>query len=188
MSAEATILSNLNQTCESLIRAYEGAFRDIGYYPMMRERIKKERDSFESMCLDQVDEVPGSREVFARNSEDLDRYLSDTIQLAWCIHLISKLKEIVMDVICTAATETWGERAQTDVAIGEIGEFLANIGRRAQGRANMTELVDEVADVSVMMRQMAIIYGKDDVEERIAFKFGRLLGKLPRNNFSQRRD
>jgi hypothetical protein len=79
------------------------------------------------------------------------------------------------------AIVTYGQQEQEMMAVGEIGEFLTVFGRRAQGRLTVEEMIDEIADVTIMMRQMAHINGLRAVEDRIRFKVERLAGKLARH-------
>lgn len=69
------------------------------------------------------------------------------------------------------AIEKWGEDAQLNIVIGEIGEFLLNFGREQQGRSNKEEWIDEIADVILVMFQMAQIYGLDETIARLEYKF-----------------
>ena len=82
------------------------------------------------------------------------------------------------DLICAEATRLWGTEAQEAVAIGEIGELLTMFGRRAQKRDTPEQWVDEIADVLMMANQLAIIHGKDAVEERLAQKVEKLRFRL----------
>lgn len=76
------------------------------------------------------------------------------------------------------ALETFGPEAQEQMAIGEIGEFLTLFGRRSQGRMMIRDMQDEIADVLVMLHQMALIYGEDEVLKRISYKIERLEGRI----------
>ena len=76
------------------------------------------------------------------------------------------------------ALNTWGIPAQKMMAVGECGEFLAEIGREVQRRSSQEKMIDEIADVMVMMNQMAMIYGEDAVRERIKYKIEKVKNKL----------
>ena len=78
------------------------------------------------------------------------------------------------DEIMIMALRTFGDAKQEAVAIGECGEFVALAGLKAQGRITREQAIDEIADVSIMMRQMAHVYGVEDVDRRIEFKLNRL--------------
>ena len=55
------------------------------------------------------------------------------------------------------AIEKWGAATQEQMAIGEIGELLALYGRRVQNRDDAMEWIDEIADVTIMLRQLALM-------------------------------
>lgn len=78
------------------------------------------------------------------------------------------------DSIFFSAINKWGQESQEGVAIGECGELIAEFGRKVQGRMELDDMIDEIADVTIMMRQLAIIYGTENVESRIEFKMKRL--------------
>lgn len=74
---------------------------------------------------------------------------------------------------------TYGPNKQIDVAIEEMSELIkALLKWRRAGGAGMTEaracIVDELADVRIMVRQMEILFQcKDEVEKRIDYKVHR---------------
>ena len=78
------------------------------------------------------------------------------------------------DDILEQAIVHYGKTAQLAVAIGEIGELLTVIGRDAQGRATEEDWIDEIADVTIMLRQLAIMIGVEETEARVEAKIARL--------------
>ena len=84
------------------------------------------------------------------------------------------------DDIFMKALQAWGGEAQENMAIEECSEFIKAVCkmRRGNGSEEFKNLIDEIADVTIMMRQMAIVVGEDQVEERIAFKVDRLRERL----------
>jgi hypothetical protein len=67
----------------------------------------------------------------------------------------------------------YGYGKQFAVATGECAEFAALIGKHAQDRMEHANLVDEIADVTIMMRQMMLFAGESAVMDRILFKLKR---------------
>jgi NTP pyrophosphatase (non-canonical NTP hydrolase) len=84
------------------------------------------------------------------------------------------------DKVFMKALHTWGGEAQENMAIEECSEFIKAMckARRKNGIEELNAIIDEVADVTIMMRQMAIVVGEDKVEERIKFKVNRLTERL----------
>lgn len=80
--------------------------------------------------------------------------------------------------ILDAAIQTWGEQAQEAMAVGECGEFIALQGRKAQGRTTPEDWVSEIADVYIMMEQMAKMHGYLTVQQAIDYKLNRLKARL----------
>jgi hypothetical protein len=83
-----------------------------------------------------------------------------------------------IDAICIAAIVVWGRETQEAMAIGEIGELLALFGRRAQRRDTKEQWIDEIADGIIMLHQLAITHGLEDVEKRIAEKLVKLQARV----------
>lgn len=80
-----------------------------------------------------------------------------------------------IDRLGEKAIKYWGESAQKQKAIEECAELIAAMARRSL----IDFIVDEVADVTIMMRQLRMIYGKKKVDDRIRFKLKRLQKRLP---------
>jgi hypothetical protein len=87
------------------------------------------------------------------------------------------------DDVFVKALHTWGVEAQENMAIEECSELIKAIckTRRGYGSEEFKNLIDEIADVTIMMRQMAINVGAEQVEERIDFKVNRLRERLGYN-------
>lgn len=83
------------------------------------------------------------------------------------------------DKILWRAIDAYGNMAQLNVAVGEIGELLTLIGRHTQGRDTIDEWIDEVADVEIMLNQIKKMFDIEDfVESRINSKIDRLKNRL----------
>ena len=77
------------------------------------------------------------------------------------------------------AIEHFGKVPQMVKATGEMGELSAEIARSILGEYPADDkMIDEVADVTIMMRQLTIIFGEKAVEDRIQFKLTRLKGRM----------
>ena len=72
------------------------------------------------------------------------------------------------------AIDTWGPRTQTVKAMGEMAELIQALSRRLlsmwlgteDGNAVLENVREEMADVSIMLSQLELIYG-DTTEEEI---------------------
>lgn len=84
------------------------------------------------------------------------------------------------EAIYCRAIAHYGAERQIIKAIEEIGELLEEIARYKGGAANQWELMDEIADVTIMLEQMRLIAEIDpaELESRIAYKLGRLTGRM----------
>lgn len=92
--------------------------------------------------------------------------------------------------------KSYGDESQVDMCLEELAELnsacsdlqkvLLKYRRKARGwhskdveiKKAEEDIIDELADVSIMVEQMKIIYGRDAVEERIAFKINRQMDRL----------
>ena len=84
------------------------------------------------------------------------------------------------------AIDAFGEEHQIGKAIEECAEFIVEVSKKTDWVAfsgwygiidanNVAErVIDEIADVTIMMKQMRLMFGKDVVDNRIAFKLERL--------------
>jgi NTP pyrophosphatase (non-canonical NTP hydrolase) len=84
------------------------------------------------------------------------------------------------DDVFFKALNTWGGESQENMAIEECSEFIKAICkyRRNAGQKEFNDIIDEIADVTIMMRQMAIAIGEEAVENKIKEKVERLAGRL----------
>lgn len=72
----------------------------------------------------------------------------------------------------------WGEKAQYDQAIEECAELIATLQHFARGKVDSAAVIHELADVFLMVGQLAYMFGEEQlhaaVEEKVA-KLERLL-------------
>lgn len=60
------------------------------------------------------------------------------------------------------ALEKWGADAQITMLFEECGELLSAISKLRRGRVGKDDVITELADVSIMVEQMAVLLGYDD--------------------------
>lgn len=74
-----------------------------------------------------------------------------------------------VDKTLIAAIEKYGVNSQLNVVIEEMSELTKEICKNRRGRENKNEIVEELADVYIMLEQLRIIFNIDD-DEIIAMK------------------
>ena len=57
----------------------------------------------------------------------------------------------------------YGNAAQIEMAIEEMGELLVAINHYRRARCSVEAVQEEIADVKIAMDQLAMIYGENDV-------------------------
>ena len=79
----------------------------------------------------------------------------------------------------TTIVEHYGVYTQENKAIEECSELIKEISINNNGINNIEALIDEIADVEVMINQLKIIfYCFGEVEERIDYKINRQLERM----------
>lgn len=73
-----------------------------------------------------------------------------------------------------AALEKWGEAAQFDQAVEECAEMIAAIKHFRRGKVNEQAVIDELADVLLMVGQMVYMLGEEPVGAAVEAKIRKL--------------
>jgi len=77
------------------------------------------------------------------------------------------------------AVTKWGGQSQLNQVQEECAELITAISHVRRGRAGaVTELIEETADMIIMMKQLMVILPKDRLEEELAKKLTRLEARL----------
>ena len=77
------------------------------------------------------------------------------------------------------ALDTYGAEAQTLMAMEEMAELQKELCKHARGKDNRLEIAEEIADVWIMLNQMAMLHGcMDETVRFIGEKTERLEKKL----------
>lgn len=90
--------------------------------------------------------------------------------------LIDKLE------IYNRALEKYGFSAQRMMLVEECGELLNAIAKQCRNRATKEDIITELADVHIMVEQMAFIFGWDDFVEEKMRKLIRLDERMAGND------
>lgn len=79
-----------------------------------------------------------------------------------------------MEKIYRAAIERWGVEGQYDQAIEECAELIAVLHHYKRGKATRQAVVDEIADVTLMLGQLTWMFGHREVDEAVGHKLAKL--------------
>lgn len=80
------------------------------------------------------------------------------------------------------ALDKWGTSAQIMMLYEECGELLSAISKLERGRVSEDDVVTELADVSIMVEQIALLFGYDKFEKEKGNKLERLKERLEKHN------
>lgn len=86
-----------------------------------------------------------------------------------------EIKEIYKQAI-----ETYGKDAQLKMAIEEMAELIQAICKSFRGADNLDNIIEEIADVEIMLAQLKLIYGIEQykVDMHKSLKLFRLTQRL----------
>lgn len=79
------------------------------------------------------------------------------------------------------ALSTYGIDKQKWMLVEECGELLNAIAKHIRGRGSIEELNTELADVSIMVEQIALFYSWENFLKERARKIERLKNRLDRH-------
>jgi NTP pyrophosphatase (non-canonical NTP hydrolase) len=84
------------------------------------------------------------------------------------------------------ALTQWGAGAQLAMVHEEIGELLVCVGHVGRGRATASDLAGEIADVRIMLEQLALIaeIPEADIDAKMRAKLDRLASRLGANDWA----
>lgn len=76
----------------------------------------------------------------------------------------------------------FGFENQSNIAIEEMSELTKEIIKRKRGEINDKEMIEEIADVIIMMYQLSEYFGNKKVIEMVEYKLKRLDLIMQRKN------
>lgn len=90
------------------------------------------------------------------------------------------MKSKLESLILKKAIQEYGAFAQLDMIIEEMSELTKEICKNKRGKDNRSAIVEEMADVYIMLKQLEIIFSidEDEINEAIDFKVDRLKERL----------
>lgn len=87
-------------------------------------------------------------------------------------------RDISDEEIFKKALEKWSEESQIGMVYEECGELIAALNQFYRGRIGLAELIDEVADVTIIIKQLSHLLGHERVNDRVVFKMTALCDKV----------
>lgn len=76
----------------------------------------------------------------------------------------------------------FGQEKQVEMAIEEMGELLVAMNQYKRGRVGVSAIQEEIADVKIMMNQLALIYGESGVYDFETMKLARLKKRIDKHH------
>ncbi len=70
--------------------------------------------------------------------------------------------------------DKWGEEAQYDQMIEECAELIATLQHFARGKVAQDVVIDELADVFLMVGQLTYMFGEDPLHAAVDNKVAKL--------------
>lgn len=85
-----------------------------------------------------------------------------------------------LDAIYRATLAKWGEDGQYDQAVEECAELITALKHFRRGKTDAAAVINELADVTLMVGQLSYMFGEAEVQKAIGAKLeklGRLLAE-----------
>lgn len=83
-----------------------------------------------------------------------------------------------LEPVFRATLTKWGEEAQYDQAVEECAELIAALKHFKRQRIGREQLIDELADVALMVGQLSWMLGEETVSRAMERKLAKLQGLL----------
>lgn len=88
--------------------------------------------------------------------------------------------------ICEQALKIYGADAQINMCMEEFSEAIAALNRYRRGRTSSAAAAEEIADATIMLEQMALLFGPDLVRAARQRKLHRLHERLSKDRAHRR--
>ncbi|MCK5913961.1 MAG: antitoxin [Desulfuromusa sp.] len=79
-----------------------------------------------------------------------------------------------MEQLYRATLDKWGEDAQYDQMVEECAELIAALKHFRRGKINQQTVIDELADVTLMLGQLTWMFGSERIENSVQKKIKKL--------------
>lgn len=85
----------------------------------------------------------------------------------------------IYDDVFRLAEVKYGAQVQMEKTCEECAELIIALHRFGSDRCKVADVIDELADVKIMVRQMELIFNVEDrVDKRVAYKVKRLESRI----------
>lgn len=91
--------------------------------------------------------------------------------------------EFIQDIF-----NTYGVSLQIDKAVEECAELIHALSKFKHGCGKYSDVIDELADMKIMLKQMTLLFGKEEIDKRMDYKVARLKKRLSEYDPSGIRD
>lgn len=93
--------------------------------------------------------------------------------------LVNKIPYVERAQVYAQALDSFGTSAQLVVAIEELSEIQKEIGKALRGQVNLPHLAEEIADATIMLEQIRLIFDiNDEVCDMMDAKVERLQQRI----------
>lgn len=94
------------------------------------------------------------------------------LQMVGFVDIIQVLKIYILSIVMDDETKKlyieainkWGKDSQIEMALEEMGELITAINQYKRNRIELKDVCTEIADVQIMMEQLAIIFDENIVK------------------------
>ena len=88
------------------------------------------------------------------------------------------------------ALEKFGSISELIITVEELSELQKEVTKQLRNEGKMENLVEEMADVYIVMEYLKLIFAinDEDIKTEIAFKIDRLMSRLGEENEQQKGD
>jgi len=91
--------------------------------------------------------------------------------------------EFVQEIV-----NTFGVNNQLEKTVEECAELIKALIKYKHGAGKYIDVIDELADVKILMKQMILLFGKEEVDKRVAYKVMRLKKRITQYDPSGNRE
>jgi len=84
-----------------------------------------------------------------------------------------------IEALAKIAVDHYGTASQLDVAQEELAELVVAISHYRRGRdENRKRIIEEIADVVIVVQQLRLVFGKQEVDDVVQQKLRRLKTRI----------